>query len=268
MVGTKGSLMDNNSYLRKIRKPMIEKKRRDRMNQSIEMLKTLISDTIKQQTAPLTKLDKAEILELTVYHLTQAERRQHSVTMATESTSYNQGFKDCAKVAIEYMQNNAMIEETVTNGLNRHLHITYTSRDQRKTFSSPNEECCSESTANRHMVLRNVNRLSTPVRENRVSMYPACVMNTPTFSPIVDPNVSLPHLSGSFVRSNLEMTHNSSMSTNSDMSISDSSSGSGSLYEGDIEHTRRSSASSIVTIGDQATDTVGHVIRDTPWRPW
>uniref|UniRef100_A0A672JA92 Transcription factor HES-5 n=1 Tax=Salarias fasciatus TaxID=181472 RepID=A0A672JA92_SALFA len=53
-----------------IRKPLVEKLRRERINSSIEQLKSLLGpDFLKQQ--PDSKLEKADILEMTVCFLTQ-----------------------------------------------------------------------------------------------------------------------------------------------------------------------------------------------------
>ncbi|XP_016137965.1 transcription factor HES-5-like [Sinocyclocheilus grahami] len=49
----------------KLRKPRVEKMRRDRINSSIEQLKCLLApEFLKQQ--PDTKLEKADILEMTL----------------------------------------------------------------------------------------------------------------------------------------------------------------------------------------------------------
>lgn len=46
----------------------MEKRRRARINQSLAMLKTLILDSAKMDNTKHTKLEKADILELTVRH--------------------------------------------------------------------------------------------------------------------------------------------------------------------------------------------------------
>ncbi|KAM4741729.1 transcription factor HES-5-like [Anableps anableps] len=54
----------------KLRKPLVEKLRRERINSSIEQLKSLLGpEFLKQQ--PDSKLEKADILEMTVCFLTQ-----------------------------------------------------------------------------------------------------------------------------------------------------------------------------------------------------
>ncbi|XP_078026805.1 transcription factor HES-4-like [Epinephelus lanceolatus] len=60
----------------KLRKPLVEKLRRERINSSIEQLKSLLGpEFLKQQ--PDSKLEKADILEMTVCVLTQLQQQQH-----------------------------------------------------------------------------------------------------------------------------------------------------------------------------------------------
>ncbi|XP_061584449.1 transcription factor HES-5-like [Cololabis saira] len=58
----------------KLRKPLVEKLRRERINSSIEQLKSLLGpEFLKQQ--PESKLEKADILEMTVCFMTQLLRQ-------------------------------------------------------------------------------------------------------------------------------------------------------------------------------------------------
>ncbi|XP_030586045.1 transcription factor HES-5-like [Archocentrus centrarchus] len=58
----------------KLRKPLVEKLRRERINSCIEQLKSLLSpEFLKQQ--PDSKLDKADILEMTVCFLIQLQQQ-------------------------------------------------------------------------------------------------------------------------------------------------------------------------------------------------
>ncbi|XP_053172541.1 protein hairy-like [Scomber japonicus] len=58
----------------KLRKPLVEKVRRHRINISIEQLKSLLgSEFLKQQAD--SKMEKADILEMTVFFLTQLQQQ-------------------------------------------------------------------------------------------------------------------------------------------------------------------------------------------------
>ncbi|KAI6073721.1 Transcription factor HES-5 [Aix galericulata] len=59
----------------KLRKPVVEKMRRDRINSSIEQLKLLLEKEF-QRHQPNSKLEKADILEMTVSYLKQQNQLQ------------------------------------------------------------------------------------------------------------------------------------------------------------------------------------------------
>ncbi|KAM4612764.1 transcription factor HES-5-like [Polymixia lowei] len=59
----------------KLRKPQVEKLRRERINSSIEQLKSLLGPEILKQQ-PDSKMEKADILEMTVCFLRQLQQYQ------------------------------------------------------------------------------------------------------------------------------------------------------------------------------------------------
>lgn len=90
MKSLKSNKIDDMSYklspLRKNRKPLMEKKRRARINDSLEALKEILlknTVAITQGTRP-TKLEKADILEMTVRYLQMLHKRNGMPT--TKST--------------------------------------------------------------------------------------------------------------------------------------------------------------------------------------
>ncbi|XP_061584447.1 hairy/enhancer-of-split related with YRPW motif protein 1-like [Cololabis saira] len=64
----------NLTLTHKVRKPLVEKLRRERINSSIEQLKSLLSPEILKEQ-PDSKLEKADILEMTVCFLTQLKQQ-------------------------------------------------------------------------------------------------------------------------------------------------------------------------------------------------
>ncbi|XP_006627559.2 hairy-related 8a isoform X1 [Lepisosteus oculatus] len=60
---------------RKLRKPLIEKRRRERINSSLEQLKGIMVDAYNLDQS---KLEKADVLEITVQHMEGLQRRQAS----------------------------------------------------------------------------------------------------------------------------------------------------------------------------------------------
>ncbi|XP_057700995.1 transcription factor HES-5-like [Corythoichthys intestinalis] len=74
------SLQDSHMTLtHKIRKPLVEKLRRERINSSIEQLKSLLAPEFLQQQ-PDSKMEKADVLEMTVCFLKRL-RASHAAGM-------------------------------------------------------------------------------------------------------------------------------------------------------------------------------------------
>ncbi|XP_037535597.1 transcription factor HES-5 [Nematolebias whitei] len=70
------SSQDHLALNHKLRKPLVEKLRRERINSSIEQLKSLLPpEFLKQQ--PDSKLEKADILEMTVCFMRRLLQQNH-----------------------------------------------------------------------------------------------------------------------------------------------------------------------------------------------
>ncbi|KAH8334929.1 hypothetical protein KR074_006711 [Drosophila pseudoananassae] len=68
--------MTKTQHYRKVTKPLLERKRRARMNLYLDELKDLIVDTMDAQGEQVSKLEKADILELTVNYLKSQQHQQ------------------------------------------------------------------------------------------------------------------------------------------------------------------------------------------------
>uniref|UniRef100_A0A8D8AF41 Protein hairy n=1 Tax=Culex pipiens TaxID=7175 RepID=A0A8D8AF41_CULPI len=85
---------------RRSNKPIMEKRRRARINNCLNDLKTLILDAMKKDPARHSKLEKADILEMTVKHLENLQRQQNAMSQATDPNVMNKfkaGFSECAQ---------------------------------------------------------------------------------------------------------------------------------------------------------------------------
>ena len=87
-----------------------------------------------QNSTSMARIDKADILELTVSHLTNLEHQQRSVTLATEVDGYKKGFKDCARETIRYLSTTRSLDTDTLHQLNNHLQSSYIE----KTRKTPN----------------------------------------------------------------------------------------------------------------------------------
>lgn len=90
---------------RKVMKPMLERKRRARINRCLDELKELMVTTLQSEGENVSKLEKADILELTVRHLHNLKRQQRLV--ATPEVSYadrfKAGFSQCAREVSHFL---------------------------------------------------------------------------------------------------------------------------------------------------------------------
>ncbi|KAJ3587019.1 hypothetical protein NHX12_013410 [Muraenolepis orangiensis] len=77
--------------LRKTLKPLLEKKRRARINDSLGRLKTIILPLVGKDNARYSKLEKADILEMTVRFL----RELPSSPVKNSADSYKEGYRAC-----------------------------------------------------------------------------------------------------------------------------------------------------------------------------
>ncbi|KAF6109028.1 hes family bHLH transcription factor 4 [Phyllostomus discolor] len=83
---------------RKSSKPVMEKRRRARINESLAQLKTLILDALRKDSSRHSKLEKADILEMTVRHLQSLRRVQVTAALSADPAvlgKYRAGFNEC-----------------------------------------------------------------------------------------------------------------------------------------------------------------------------
>ncbi|XP_008305152.1 transcription factor HES-5-like isoform X1 [Stegastes partitus] len=97
----------------KLRKPLVEKLRRERINSSIEQLKSLLGpEFLKQQ--PDSKLEKADILEMTVCFLRRLQQRHQAVN----TTAVDQGYSSCVQEVVNFLSKEEMKTQSQRRLLN------------------------------------------------------------------------------------------------------------------------------------------------------
>nr|CAD7574215.1 unnamed protein product [Timema californicum] len=101
---------------RNANKPLMEKRRRARINQSLAVLKTLILDSARlevsgrlasSQNTKHSKLEKADILELTVRYL----QRQRTLGSAVLS-KYRAGFQECTREVSRFLESSDLLNSS------------------------------------------------------------------------------------------------------------------------------------------------------------
>uniref|UniRef100_A0A671NJK5 Transcription factor HES-5 n=1 Tax=Sinocyclocheilus anshuiensis TaxID=1608454 RepID=A0A671NJK5_9TELE len=78
------------------KKPAIEKMRRDRINDCIDQLKSLLEKEFHSHD-PSAKLEKADILEMTVCFLKQQQQQQ------LPQRDYNEGYSHCWRESVHFL---------------------------------------------------------------------------------------------------------------------------------------------------------------------
>ncbi|XP_061624451.1 hairy-related 9 [Phyllopteryx taeniolatus] len=115
----------NASEHRKSSKPIMEKRRRARINESLGQLKTLILDALKKDSSRHSKLEKADILEMTVKHLRNLQRVQMSAAAlspdATVLSKYRAGFNECMNEVTRFLSASEGVNVEVRSRLLTHL---------------------------------------------------------------------------------------------------------------------------------------------------
>ncbi|KAF7239385.1 Transcription factor HES-1 [Varanus komodoensis] len=109
---------------RKSSKPIMEKRRRARINESLGQLKTLILDALKKDSSRHSKLEKADILEMTVKHLRNLQRAQMTAALSADPTvlgKYRAGFNECMNEVTRFLSTCEGVNTEVRSRLLGHL---------------------------------------------------------------------------------------------------------------------------------------------------
>lgn len=103
----------------------MEKKRRARINNSLNELKVLILDALNKDPSRHSKLEKADILEMTVRHLQKLQRQQVAATLVNDNSvlnKYRAGFSECATEVSRYMGNIDSVDQSLRQRILGHLN--------------------------------------------------------------------------------------------------------------------------------------------------
>ncbi|CAH1240481.1 HES1 [Branchiostoma lanceolatum] len=109
---------------RKSSKPIMEKRRRARINDSLNQLKALILDALKKDSSRHSKLEKADILEMTVKHLRGLQRQQLTAAANTSPSlpgQYRAGFTECLVEVNRFLGASDSVDTQVRQRLLNHL---------------------------------------------------------------------------------------------------------------------------------------------------
>ena len=114
--------MSRTHRYRKIMKPLLERKRRARINNCLDELKELMVDALQSEGESITKLEKADVLELTVSHLRKLKRQQLlQANPALDMDRYRSGYTACASEVSRFMSSVPGVNITFGTHLMSHL---------------------------------------------------------------------------------------------------------------------------------------------------
>ncbi|XP_012526494.2 enhancer of split mgamma protein [Monomorium pharaonis] len=136
---------------KKITKPLLERKRRARINRCLDELKDLMVDALETEGENISKLEKADILELTVRHLQKLQASRPSGLSATFASGdeisaesrWQSGFGHCAAEACRFLSS---LPGEAAERLARHLAAGL--QTGRQTNSPPKANLLSPTLAN------------------------------------------------------------------------------------------------------------------------
>ncbi|XP_034247261.1 enhancer of split mbeta protein-like [Thrips palmi] len=107
---------------RKVMKPMLERKRRARINRCLDELKDLMVGALAAEGENVSKLEKADILELTVRHLHRLRREQRlAANPVTDADRFRAGFTHCATEVSRCLAATAGVDVQLGTKLMTHL---------------------------------------------------------------------------------------------------------------------------------------------------
>merc|ERR1711899_145254 len=114
--------MSRTHQYRKVMKPLLERKRRARINKCLDELKDLMVYALQSEGESITKLEKADVLELTVNHIRKLKRQQQlQANPSLDMDRYRAGFTACASEVSRFMASMPGVNITMGTHLMGHL---------------------------------------------------------------------------------------------------------------------------------------------------
>lgn len=103
-------------------KPMLERKRRARINRCLDELKELMVTALQSEGENVSKLEKADILELTVRHLHKLKRQQRLASNPViDADRFRAGFTHCANEVSRCLASTPGVDVQLGTKLMTHL---------------------------------------------------------------------------------------------------------------------------------------------------
>jgi hairy-and-enhancer-of-split protein len=111
---------------KKITKPLLERKRRARINACLDELKDIMTVALQAEGENVSKLEKADILELTVRHLHKLNQSRRLLVRnpLEDLQKFQAGYSSCAQEAATFLLSTPGVDVRLSQRLLGHLSST------------------------------------------------------------------------------------------------------------------------------------------------
>ncbi|XP_056426103.1 transcription factor HES-7.1-like isoform X2 [Hyla sarda] len=109
---------------RKLLKPQVERRRRERINSCLEKMRLLLSEAMKDEKLKNPKMEKAEILEYTVEYLQSKIWSTERFHEDLQSVDYRSGFQQCLRTTVNFITRNRQLSSSSKDFLCQNLSST------------------------------------------------------------------------------------------------------------------------------------------------
>ena len=107
---------------KRVMKPLLERKRRARINRCLDELRDLLVAALQQQGETVTRLEKADILELTVRHVRRLnDNNRRPLNTQNDALKFQQGFVAAAQQVQNFLISTSALEPQTSTRLLTHL---------------------------------------------------------------------------------------------------------------------------------------------------
>lgn len=114
--------MSRSNQYRKVMKPLIERKRRARINKCLDDLRDLMVFALQTEGQSIARLEKADVLELTVNHLQKLKRqRMLQANPSVDMDRFAAGYSSCAGEVSKFLASVPGVEIEMGTRLMSHL---------------------------------------------------------------------------------------------------------------------------------------------------
>ncbi|OWF41095.1 uncharacterized protein LOC110462953 [Mizuhopecten yessoensis] len=125
----------------RVNKPLIEKRRRERINDSLQQLHDMVTQLDRQtKIGRPVKLEKADILEMTVEYVKSFNSQEMSTKEGTES-QYNMGYKRCVEEITKFFKSNSCVSFDLKSSVLDHIDKDNKLRTKEAVTKTKTEQC-------------------------------------------------------------------------------------------------------------------------------